>query len=79
MLCVKGTAQVQEHLFVQGCGSRSAFFFEDGSGSALRVNSWIRIRIKVKFKSFKCSEWSLKGLDPHNGGLEAQNGVLERL
>jgi hypothetical protein len=50
ILCVKGTAQFQTHLFVQGCGS----------GSALRMKSWILIRIKVKFKSFERSEWSVE-------------------
>jgi hypothetical protein len=55
----------------QGCGSKSALFLEAGSGSALEIKSWFRIRIKVQIQKFyrlKIEKW--RAVDAQNGALE---------
>jgi hypothetical protein len=50
------------------------YFLEAGSGSAIRVKSWIRIRICIRVKA-----WIRIRIKVSNnlGAVEAQNGALE--
>jgi hypothetical protein len=44
------------------------------------MESWIRIRIKVKFKKlYRLNMEPWRAVDAYNGGMEAKNGAVESL